>query len=128
RSSGQCCFCSVARLWLKWTSPLASPTWRPSSNRTSAHMPVATVLAIDDHADVHQTGGEQAGHRQHQLAHVSPYLLDAPACQRRRPQGRARAAETLLHQGHDGHLHAGSDFCETEGTVEGGGEDRSETR
>jgi hypothetical protein len=44
-----------------------------------------------------------------------------------RPQGRARATASLFHQGHDGHLHASGDFCETEGTVEGSADDRSQT-
>jgi len=34
----------------------------------------ATLLALDDHAALHPAGGQKSGHRQHQLAHVPPYL------------------------------------------------------
>jgi hypothetical protein len=88
----------------------------------------AAVLANDNHADVHQTGSEKAGHRQHQLAHVPPYVLEPLARQRRRPQSGAGAPAALFHQNHDGHLHAGCVLCETESPVESSGADRSEAQ
>jgi len=97
------------------------------SPRAGARTRQAALLADDDHADVHQTGGEKAGHRQYQLAHLRHTYSCLLHANGERPQGRARATASLFHQGHDGHLHASGDFCETEGTVEGSADDRSQT-
>ena len=73
-----------------------------------------------------QPAATKLGIRQHELAHLPSYLLNAPARKRRRSQGRAGTAAAFVHQGHDGHLHAGSHRYQAQGPIAGDRDDRSE--